>query len=425
MRILLVYVVTERLNMPVLPLGLASLGAAAEAAGHSVRFLNVIPGPEAGEALARAVSETRPEAVGVSVRNVDDQNPTAPLFLMEKARDAIAAIRSLTGAPIIVGGAGFTMFAAEALPYLGADYGVAGEGEAAFPAILARLERGESPGGLAGVLSRERPAAPPRLETDLDRFPLPLPRHLSVPEDWRGPDLYVPFQTRRGCAMDCSYCSTASIEGRRLRYRSPEKAVENLARYVAAGFSRFYFVDNTFNLPPSYALALCDAIIASNLAIEWRAIVYPRRVSPELVSKMARAGCREVSLGFESGVPSVLKRLNKKFSPEDIRATSALLAQNGIRRMGFLLLGGPGETRGTVQKSLDFAESLALESLKVTCGIRIYPKTLLERDARAEGVLAPGDGLLLPRFYMAQDIAGWLPETVYAWAKTRPWVLPA
>src|SRR5512139_622122 len=60
----------------------------------------------------------------------------------------------------------------------------------------------------------------------------------------------------------------------------------------------------------------------------------------------------QASLGFESGCPAVLREMNKRFTPEDIRHTSDLLAAHGIRRLGFLLLGGPGETRDTVEESL-------------------------------------------------------------------------
>ena len=425
MRILLVYVLTEKINMPVLPLGTACLAAALEKAGHECLCVNA--GPGFSDGLKSAAASFSPDATGVSVRNVDDQNPTAPVFLMDQARDVVRELKALTRAPVVAGGAGFTMFAKEALIYIGADYGVAGEGETVLPRLLSCLEHGGDPSEIPGVLVRGK-AHPASITTEkrLDLFPLPLPGvHLAVPADWRGPELFVPVQTRRGCAMDCSYCSTASIEGRRLRRRSPLLVAENLEKFVEAGFDRFFFVDNTFNLPPSYAHALCDAIIDRGLSIEWRAIVYPRRIREALVLKMARAGCREVSLGFETGSPSMLKRYNKRFTLDDVREASGLFAAHGIRRLGFLLLGGPGETRETVLESLDFADSLAPEALKVTCGVRVYPGTLLESQARAEGFLPPEGGLLRPCFYLAPSLSGWLPKTVRKWAETRPWVIPS
>lgn len=224
--------------------------------------------------------------------------------------------------------------------------------------------------------------------------------------------------------MDCSYCSTASIEGRIIRKNDPRKVAAAIARYVEAGLDHFFFVDNTFNLPNSYAEALCDHLIASGLKISWRCVLYPWKVGEDLVEKMAKAGCREVSLGFESGSEKILAAMNKKCRPSDIRCISERLQRHGIAAMGFLLFGGPGETRQTVRESLEYADSLPLVAMKVTIGIRIYPHTALARTAVREGVIDARDTLLVPRFYMAKGLEGWLRETVDGWRKKRPhWVM--
>jgi radical SAM superfamily enzyme YgiQ (UPF0313 family) len=113
--------------------------------------------------------------------------------------------------------------------------------------------------------------------------------------------------------------------------------------------------------------------------------------------------------------------MNKHFGVKEIREASRLLAEFGIKRIGFLLLGGPGETRATVEESLAFADSLNLDALKLTIGIRIYPKTDLARRAVAEGLVAPGDSLLRPRFYLVEELQPWLRETVARWAESRPY----
>jgi radical SAM superfamily enzyme YgiQ (UPF0313 family) len=220
--------------------------------------------------------------------------------------------------------------------------------------------------------------------------------------------------------MQCSYCSTATIEGRILRKRSPEIVVEALARYVDTGFDHFFFVDNTFNLPLSYAKTLCDQIAAAALPIRWRAILYPWKVDEELVAKMAKAGCVEVSFGFESGSREILRSMNKRFQPEEVHRISGILKKYGIGRMGFLLLGGPGETRETAQASLAFADSLDLESVKVTAGIRIYPHTTLAQIALNEKLITPHHDLLFPTFYLAKGLEPWLDETVQRWMQERP-----
>jgi len=139
---------------------------------------------------------------------------------------------------------------------------------------------------------------------------------------------------------------------------------------------------------------------------------------------MARTGCIGLSIGFESGSDKILKNMNKKFSIENIRRISVLAKKHAISRMGFLLLGGPGETRDTVNKSLDFAEELNLESMIITRGIRIYPNTPLAETSIKENVVRPDDDLLLPEFYMEKGLGDWLKETVENRAKEHQnWII--
>ena len=164
-------------------------------------------------------------------------------------------------------------------------------------------------------------------------------------------------------------------------------------------------------------------MIESGLNITWRGILYPWKVEKELVTKMAESGCVEVSLGLESGSDIILKKMNKQYRTEDVRRASDLLKEGGIRRMGFLLLGGPCETQQTVQESLEFVDSLSLEMVKVTIGIRIYPDTELAFHARRTGKISPDDGLLLPQFYIENGMEAWIRQTVGGWMKDRPnWI---
>jgi radical SAM superfamily enzyme YgiQ (UPF0313 family) len=163
-----------------------------------------------------------------------------------------------------------------------------------------------------------------------------------------------------------------------------DEVVSGIARQMAAGFNQFYFVENTFKFPPSYAKKLCTALSTAGLGIRWRCILYPGFVDEEMVLKMAEAGCVEVSLRFESGSPVILKNLNKKYTVDQVQTSSQLHSKYGIRRMGFLLLGEPGEMRETEVDSLAFADSLGLDMLKLTMGIRIYPGTALKKLHRVK-----------------------------------------
>ncbi|MBU2228170.1 MAG: radical SAM protein [Proteobacteria bacterium] len=417
MKALLISANTERINLVPLPLGMSYVAAATRSAGHDVRVLDLMTEGDTEARIREAAVSFAPGVIGISVRNIDDQIRDGR-FLLDGVRKVVRSCRSLSDAPIVLGGAGYSIFPEHVLAYLEADMGIRGEGEVAFPILLDRLARkadlSETPGlyirgrGLQGVR---------RFAEALDSLPVSAAHEFLAPPS---PDLLLPFQTRRGCPLDCSYCSTATIEGRMIRRRSPEAAVAELARCVAAGFRRIHFVDNTFNLPLGYAKELCRRIIARRLEFSWQCIIYPGRIDEQLAKLMVDAGCKEISVGFESGCARILRAMNKRFSIEEIRQTVELFARYGIRQMGFLLLGGPGETRESVLESLTFADSLPLDQLKVSMGVRIYPDTALARQALSEGMILPDDDLLHPKFYLAERLEEWLPEIVKAWMADRP-----
>ncbi len=307
MNVLFVSPNAERLFMPTLPLGLALVAAVTRRAGHQIRFLDLLAAADPLNEVRQAIAEFQPEVIALSVRNVDDQTMLGTKFLLEPVREVVDACRAANPAKIVVGGAGYSIFPEAALEYLGADYGVCGEGEVVFPVLLERLQRGLDAAGLPGVFVRGGPTPAARVfAEDLDLLPLPE-ADLWASADPQDPELWIPVQTRRGCPLACSYCSTPELEGTDVRMRSPARVVEHVAKVVNAGFRKVYFVDNTFNLPPAYALDLCRRLAELRLDLSWRCILYPHKVSEELVAAMAEAGCVEVSLGFESGCPQVLQ----------------------------------------------------------------------------------------------------------------------
>lgn len=421
MKVLLISANTETINMVPLPLGLNCVAVATRNAGHDVQLLDLMGSGDNASIIRDAVQKFRPRVIGISVRNVDNQHMAETRFLLEPVRDIITFCRTFSDATIVLGGAGFSIFPEAILRYLQADMGICGEGEVAFTMLLNALERGDDPSGIPGIcLPGSTVYRGSTVRAGLETLPLPDPSLWTVPADV-GTEIWVPFQTRRGCPMKCSYCSTPALEGTAIRKHPVEAVVHGIAQHVAAGFDHFYFVDNTFNFPPRYAKDLCTALDAAGLKIRWRCILYPGFMDEEMVRKMADAGCIEVSLGFESGSPAILNNLNKKFDVDQVRITSELLREYGIRTMGFLLLGGPGETRETVRESLAFADSLKLDMLKLTMGIRIYPLTTLEKIAREEGVITEEDDLLLPRFYLAKGLDGWLGPMIRDWMVERPY----
>jgi radical SAM superfamily enzyme YgiQ (UPF0313 family) len=417
MKVLLISANTERINLTPLPLGLNCVAAATRHGGHDVRVLDLMAENDSGLPIREAILSFHPGVIGISVRNIDDQNRQGR-FLLDEVKHVVRSCRDLSDAPIVLGGAGYSIFPESVLNYLEADMGIQGEGEAAFPIRVDRIERRTDLFGIPGLYLRGRGLQGKRtFIKDLDSLPVSGTHKFLASQDRR---LWLPFQTRRGCPLNCSYCSTSTIEGLAIRKRSPEAAVAELARCVEAGFRQIFFVDNTFNLPPGYAKEICRKSIDRNLDISWRCILYPGKVDEKLAALMAEAGCTEVTLGFDSGCERILLNMNKKFNLREVRQTAEMLARHGIRQQGFLMLGGPGETRESVLESLTFADSLPLDQLKITSGIRIYPQTALARAAIDEGMISPDDDLLLPKFYLVRELEEWLSETVKTWIADRP-----
>ena len=412
MRVLLISANTEQINMPTVPLGLMVVAESCRCAGHEVDFLDLMFRENPHTVLNNHIRDFNPEVIGISVRNIDDQNMENPGFLLEKVRPVIDWCRAASPAPIILGGAGYSIFPDEVLSYLGADMGVHGEGEVIFPALLECIARGEDPASVPGIHIRGRKGhLERRSSVELDSLPLPSEDAWSE-VDRHNAGIWIPIESRRGCPNLCSYCSTFCIQGRTVRTRSPRQIAEHLQMLSRRGFSQFYIVDNSFNIPESQGLEICNSISDLHLDIKWRAILYPHGVTEKLVRSMKEAGCIEVALGFESGCERVLKGMNKHFVPDEVKETSKMLSDYGIRRTGFLLFGGPGETRESVEESLAFADSLDLDGLRTTVGIRIYPGTSLAGRALREGVISSESELFTPRFYLAKEVDPWIRQHV-------------
>jgi radical SAM superfamily enzyme YgiQ (UPF0313 family) len=423
MKALFISANTEKISMTTLPLGLACVAAATRKAGHDAAMVDLLVERDTQSVLREAILGFRPDVIGISVRNIDDQNMENPKFLVGPVKGIVDGCRNLSKAKVVLGGAGYSIFPEEILSFLGADMGIQGEGERAFPALLARLEQGSALSGVPGLYLPGQGRQGERIfEKNLDTLPLPETDLWPLPPQKE--ELWMPVQTRRGCPLDCSYCSTRAIEGRVIRKHSPGALLRWIGSWEKAGIRQFYFVDSSFNLPPSHAKEICRLIINRCPNIKWWSVLYPKQVDEELAGLMARAGCKQVSLGFESGSERILANMNKRFTPKEVRQTSEMLSDHGIKRIGFLLLGSPGENQESVEESLAFADSLKLDTLRITGGVRIYPHTLLAKRALEDGVISPRDDLLFPRFYLAKGLEDWLPKTLKDWAASRPnWVI--
>ncbi len=358
-RVLLVSANRERLPQPVVPLG-ALYVAAALRPTCDVELLDLCFEQEPHEALRTRLAASAPDVVGLALRNLHDNTYSEPAALIAEYAELARTIRAGSPAPLVLGGAGFSLQPERLLAALGADHGVVGEGERAMVTLVEALSRGERPPRLVSAdaatgapvpLGRARGAV-------LDALPAPA-RDLTDPRYFAF-DGTANVQTKRGCAFSCTYCDYPDLEGRKVRLRSPARVAEEVAALAATpGVSHVFFVDSVFNVPRSHARAICDELATRGAPVPWVAYVTPLGLDDELAAAMARAGCVGVELGTDTGTPEGLARLQKPFSIDDVRRATSALRAAGVRDCHTFVLGAEGESLDEVRRTLEFADALA------------------------------------------------------------------
>ena len=398
--------------MPVVPNGVACVASALDSAGHEVRVLDLCFARNPHEAARRTAASFRPDVIGLSVRNIDNSDLVALEHYTPAAASLLDTLRaSAPGAQVIAGGAAFGV-APEALSdELGVEHAVAGDGERATPALIAELAAGRTPGAIPGVVRRvdgRRVLTPPGGDGALDTLPpVHMHRWLDLKRyERRGGT--VPIQTKRGCVFKCIYCTYLNVEGWGYRLREPELVADEIVELARdARIRHFEFVDSTFNAPPRHAMAVCEAIARRNLGVHLDTTNFtPATASTELLAAMRRAGFKWLGITAESASDPVLESLQKGFDVSQLRTVAANVSRAGMGVLWIFLIGGPGETKATLEETLRFAaERLdSGDAVYLTVGLRVYPGTTLHRIAIDEGVVPAGDPLLVPHFYFSSQL---------------------
>jgi radical SAM superfamily enzyme YgiQ (UPF0313 family) len=399
---------------PVYPLGAAMVGTALRRAGHDVRWFDALRHAAPAVALAAAIDANAPEAVLLSIRNIDNAAFPATSRHFEEHLELARAVRERTGAPLVLGGSAFSLAPEAFLAYLGADAGVAGEGEAALVDLLARLSRGEA---LPRLVSAPR-LAPPFIAPDRDLFDA----------DWYYANGGLAnLQTKRGCALECVYCTYPLLEGSCIRAVEPGAVVDQMEALAAAGIRHVFVVDAVFNRPEGHAAAVCEEILRRGLAISFTGYFVPCGELPELPGLLARAGCTAVELGTDALSDPVLARLGKGFTVAEAMAYSARLSAAGIKQCHNLIFASPGETAATIAESTANMDALAPTAVIAMIGLRVFPGTPLWRLGGGEGAAGAADptAILEPTFFLEEAVAGTVVETVAKLVDARPnWICP-
>jgi anaerobic magnesium-protoporphyrin IX monomethyl ester cyclase len=349
------------------PIGIMSLSSVLKRAGHECVLFDQANPETPDEVILREIGRQQPDLVGLSFLSTTSY-PYAKV-LARQIRAAEPRVK------IAVGG----VFASlnpqlVKLQCPEVDFVCRGDGEQLFLDLLERLG---DPAGVLGVTWQDASGALRHndsrpLTRDLDQWPFPDRESLdldfveSMPLDVPAVlslDRFTTMQTSRGCPWPCVFCDIPIFNEGKWRSRSPEHVVAEFEQLQRDGYGSVYFVDDHFLLQPRRIEAICKGIIEKGITIQWGCEGRVDSVCMQLFPLMAKAGCRTLMFGIESGSQKVLDRLKKEQTLEEIEAAVSNAKKAGIEIVhGFFVVGCPDETEEDMRQTFRFASKLKVDS---------------------------------------------------------------
>jgi radical SAM superfamily enzyme YgiQ (UPF0313 family) len=408
---------TNQMQPPIAPIGLDYVAEALHAAGHTVALLDLCWEDNPKSAIKQFFKNTDYGLVGVTLRNTDDCTFSSRQSFLPGFINMVKAVQENTGAPIVLGGAGFSVMPEFILDLANADFGIWGDGEFVLPEFASRLEKQQPCQDLPNLIwrydgkwRRNPPswgflaALPPMRRTWVDN------RHYFRYGGKTG------FETKRGCSGRCIYCADPVAKGNSVRFREPAAVADELERLIEQGIDASYACDAEFNIPEKHALAVCREITRRGLGdkTHWDTYCVPAPFSQELAKAMRAAGCVGIIFGADNGNDGMLKRLGRDFNSIDISNAARWTKEEGISVTLDLLLGAPGETIESIEQTVELVRQIDPDRVGVSLGVRVYPGTGLAAQVDLEEYgcgLVGGKDPFDPLFFLEPQIV----QFVFDW----------
>ena len=413
---------TNRMQPPVAPIALDYLAEALHAGGHVVKLLDLCWEKDPASAIRRFFKKANFSLIGMTLRNTDDCAYTSRQSFLSGFVDLVKSVREKSGAPIVLGGVGFSVMPEQILTLSKADFGIWGEGEFALPQLATRLEKKQSLQDLPNLIWRRGDAwqrNPPVWNSPAD-----LP---AMSRKWVDNQRYFKmggqagFETKRGCSGRCIYCADPVAKGNRVGLRPPAAVADELEQLVGQGIDVLHTCDGEFNVPEKHALEICHELERRGLGsrIRWYAYCSPAQFSRKLAKAMHTAGCVGIDFGADHANEAMLRRLGRDFRPVDIKNVTRWTKEEGMAVMLDLLLGSPGETKEGIEQTVELVKQADPDRAGVSLGVRVYPGTplaaLVLSGENSKG-LSGGKNAFDPIFYLEPRIApfvfDWLNELI-------------
>ncbi|MEW6530025.1 MAG: radical SAM protein [Thermodesulfobacteriota bacterium] len=340
------------------PLGILYLAAVAEKLGHSVALIDADVEDHTLESLIAHLLDGGYDLLGITA--------TSPIF-----HKAVALAQGLKGRgfkpPIVIGGEHINIFKSAAF-FPCFDYAFYGESDLSFAEFLQTLEREPRQfSGIRGMIFRDNEQVvenpPTERIKNLDELCLPAmhllrrDRYIMTFAKFKS-RVYLPIMATRGCPFKCAFCSEP-LTNPYVRFRSAKNIVDEIEKWVnELNITHFFFMDSNLTLNKNQVQKVCQEILDRKLKITFEGWTRANLVNREILTLLKSAGLIRMSYGIESGDPEVLKIIRKEVSHEDMLNAFAMTEELGIEPACSVMLGLPGDTRRSVERTIEFVRKI-------------------------------------------------------------------
>ncbi|MBI3607876.1 MAG: radical SAM protein [Nitrospirae bacterium] len=192
-------------------------------------------------------------------------------------------------------------------------------------------------------------------------------------------------QASRACIAKCNFCCQPAFFGNVMK-RSVPHIIEELQWVHKLGFREVFFNDATFTFDHKWNTEIFESMLSHSIDLAWFCTTRAHCLNRDLLKLMKRAGCHTIGIGMESADDQVLKNIKKGVRREQVRQAVAMVREAGIDALLFCVLGFPGETRESMQETIEFLKTV--KASFITLGIAVpAPGTEFYRHMESSGYL--------------------------------------
>ncbi|MEA2036026.1 MAG: radical SAM protein [Nanoarchaeota archaeon] len=366
------------------PLGLAYIAAVIENKCHNVKIFDGQVSSD--KEFENIITSFKPKIVGIS---------SMTSFAVAAYKTADKVRRMLPDSLIVMGGPHPTILVEEALKK-GVDVVVRGEGEYIFADLVENYPAYDEVKGISFIKNGKITHNPDRgFIKNLDELPFParhlikMDRYKPTPGNYKRSPV-TSMISSRGCPYKCTFCSKA-IFGGVVRMRSAENIIKEIEHLIEKyNIKEVLFHDDTLTLNSERMIQICDLIIKKNLDITWNCFARVNNVTKPLLEKMKAAGCCYVGYGVETGDAKILENIKKGVTLDQVRNAVKLTKEVGLEVRVFMMFGAPGETLGSIQRSMKFVKEIKPDITNFNI-LTPYPGTEIYNWAKENGYLVSED----------------------------------